>query len=195
MRRDDFDGLAAIGAAWRPPTLNYPGSTGGISGDMRAPRQLNHRHPMGVFYTGSDIRFRDLTDGSSNIFFVGERKMFCGAGSWLGARNPDGNGTQGNDYHLARVRIPLNHPINTGNDECTDGFSSAHEGGGFFLFGDGRVKFVSENIDFNNAGAPEDNNQGINWPAAIISAGFTPNDVGIYQRLGMRRDGLPVGEF
>ncbi|MFG0332634.1 MAG: DUF1559 domain-containing protein [Maioricimonas sp. JB049] len=47
--------------------------------------------------------------------------------------------------------------MSAGQDRCTDGFSSAHEGGLFFLMGDGAVRFSRENIDFNNAGAPECN--------------------------------------
>jgi prepilin-type N-terminal cleavage/methylation domain-containing protein/prepilin-type processing-associated H-X9-DG protein len=198
MRRDEFgngtDG-AMVPNTWRPPTLNYPGSQGDISGDLRSPRNLNHRKPMGILYTGSKVSFRDIKDGTSNTFLVGERAYFCGAGVWMGSRNPDGNGTHGNDYHLARVRMPLNHPLNSGNDNCTDGFSSAHEGGGQFLMCDGSVRFISENIDSNIAGAPEDDNQGVNWPADVSVAPNTPNTVGIYQRLGMKNDGLVIGEF
>ncbi|MCA9037943.1 MAG: DUF1559 domain-containing protein, partial [Planctomycetaceae bacterium] len=191
MRRTHFNGLSGIGNGWRPPTLNYPGSTGDPSGDLRAPRQLNHRAPLGVFYNGSRVKMRDITDGTSNTFMVGEREERCGAGSWLGGRNPDGNGTHGNDYHLARVRQPLNDPVNTGDDRCTDGFSSKHVGGAQFLFCDGSVHFISENIDFNLAGAPERNDQGIDWPADVTNAGA----VGIYQKLGMKSDGQVIGEF
>ena len=191
MRRTHFNGLSAIGNSWRPPTLNYPGSTGEPSGDLRAPRQMNHRGCLGIFFTGSSIRMRDITDGTSNTFMVGERQERCGAGSWLGARNPDGNGTHGNDYHLARVRVPLNDPVNTGDDRCTDGFSSRHTGGAHFLFCDGSVHFISENIDFNLAGAPERNDQGINWPADVNNV----RNVGVFQKLGMRRDGQVVGNF
>jgi len=191
MRRTHFNGLSGIGNGWRPPTLNYPGSTGDPSGDLRAPRQLNHRPPRGIFYNSSAVRFRDITDGTSNTFMVGERTKRCGAGTWLGGRNPDGNGTHGNDYHLARVRQVLNDPINTGNDRCTDGFNSQHTGGGKSLFADGSVHFISENIHFDLQGAPERNDQGINWPADVAN----PANVGTYQKLGMKNDGQVVGEF
>lgn len=191
MRRTHFNGLAGAGGGWRPPTLNYPGSTGEPSGDLRAPRRLNHRRCAGILFTGSRVRFRDITDGTSNTFLVGEREERCGAGSWLGARNPDGNGTHGNDYHLARVRMPLNDPVNSSDDRCTDGFSSKHVGGAQFLFCDGSVHFISENIHFSNAGAPERNDQGINWPSDVSS----PGAVGVYQKLGMRFDGQVIGEF
>ena len=194
MRRTHFNANAVGGFpdalpdnSWRPPTLNYPGNHGGLRADLGAPNRTTRRNPFGVFYSGSAIKMRDITDGSSNTFFVGERNMFCGAGTWLGARNPTGNGTHGNDYHLARIKIPLNFPLNGGNDNCTDGFSSAYESGAFFLFGDGKVKFISENINSDNLGLTDNNNE-VNWPPSNTN-------LGVYQRLGMRKDGLPVGDF
>jgi prepilin-type N-terminal cleavage/methylation domain-containing protein len=190
MRRTHFNGDSNVPNSWRPPTLNYPGSTGGVSGDLRAPRQQNHRHPLGVFYNGSRIKFRDITDGTTNVFMVGEREKRCGAGVWMGARNPDGNGVHGNDYHLARTRIVLNDPLNTGNDRCTDGFSSVHVGGAHFLMCDGAVVFINENIQHNNAGATENQNQGVNLGAIVNRELF-----GTYQRLGMKDDELVLGDF
>ncbi|OYW22350.1 MAG: hypothetical protein B7Z55_04715 [Planctomycetales bacterium 12-60-4] len=191
MVRNNFNNGQAGLNGWRPPTSNYPASTGEPSGDVRAPRQSNHREPRGMFYSQSFLGFRDITDGSSNTIMVGEREQRCGAGTWIGNRNPDGNGLHGNDYVLARMRPPLNDPINTGNDNCTDGFSSKHAGGAHFLMGDGTVRFISENIHFDLQGIPENDNQGVNWP----SAAAIPGAIGIYQRLGMRDDDVPVGDF
>ena len=197
MRRHHFNGFgnAYPNNARFAPTLNYPGNTGGIAADVRVPWQLNNRLPKGVFYTGSRVRLRDFLDGASNTFLVGERANRCGAGSWIGNRNPTGNGPQGNDYVLARIRQPLNDPANNGNDRCTDGFSSPHEGGGFFAFGDGAIKFISENIEFNLAGAPERNSNAVRWRQDVRTGTFTERDLGIYQRLGMKDDELPIGEF
>ncbi|MCA8996523.1 MAG: DUF1559 domain-containing protein [Planctomycetaceae bacterium] len=192
MRRNNFNnGLAGI-QGWRPPTSNYIGSTGESAGDMRAPRNnTGHRHPRGVLYSNSFIKIRDITDGTTNTIMVGEREERCGAGSWIGNRNPDGNGTHGNDYCLGRMRPVLNDPSNAGNDNCTDGFSSKHVGGAQFVLCDGSVRFISENIDFDLQGIPERNDQGIDWPADATN----PNQIGVYQKLGMRDDGLPVGDF
>lgn len=192
MRRTHFRGDSGIPNGWRPPTLNYPGSTGGIRGDVATPNRPNRRAPKGIFYNWSSVKFRDITDGTSNTFAVGERERRCGAGSWIGNRNPQGSGTHGNDYNLARVKIPLNHPLNSGNDNCTDGFSSKHTGGAHFLLCDGAVRFVNDTIDHDNAGSGESNSQGINWPNQV-SQGV--DNLGLYQRLGMKDDELLLGDF
>ena len=191
MKRQNFDNGLADTNNWRPPTSNYPGCTGGVAGDVRAPRSPGRRRPHGILYSWSEVKPRDVLDGMSNTFMVGEREKRCGAGSWIGNRNPDGNGTHGNDYVLARVRVPLNDPVNTGNDRCTDGFSSQHVGVAHFLMCDGGVRFVSNTIDFDNAGAPERQDAGIIWPADVSS----PSDLGLYQRLGMMDDEEQIGEF
>ena len=48
----------------------------------------------------------------------------------------------------------------------SQGFKSMHEGGAHFLMADGHVVFISENIDYS-----------------------------LYQMLGDRADGNPVGEY
>lgn len=104
-----------------------------------------------------------------------------------------GNGT-GEMVVLIRVVGGSVLATKTGGFECFSGhvcagLRSQHAGGGQFLLCDGFVRFISENIDFNNAGARERNDQGIAWPGDLTSA------IGIYQRLGMRNDDQVLGEF
>jgi type II secretory pathway pseudopilin PulG len=136
----------------------------------------NPRNLSGVFSRwGAPIRFSDCTDGLSNVFFVGESSPDChyhrGGGLW----SFDGMG----NAHASTVVPPNNmntcpnwpNPpmpacISPRNWNFAMGFRSKHAGGVHFLLGDGAVRFISENI-------------------SIIT----------YNRLGGRRDNLPVGEF
>ena len=85
---------------------------------------------------------------------------------------------------IARTSIKLNFPQTGNHNTCTEGFSSPHSGGAYFAMSDGAVRFISENIQFNNAGLSLTN-----------ASNFPSTSFGIYQRLGSRNDGLNLGEF
>lgn len=96
----------------------------------------------GLFYQNSNTRFRDITDGTSQTVVVGERKTKPDLGwysTWGGAV-PEGAET------FARILGATDHPPNDPAAHFDD-FSSHHVGGAQFLFGDGRVRFITENID------------------------------------------------
>ena len=185
-RRPDFNGAneSGITNSWRPPTMNYIGVVG--VRDINRPLGPTSVPQNGLFYNASRVRFRDVTDGTSNTLAVGEREDRCGAGSWIGNRAPRGGGTRGADYTFGRVSVNLNDPISTGSANCTDGFSSLHVGGAQFVLADGSVRFVSENIDSN----PTGNGQ---IDTALTTAEI--NALGTFQQLGLRDDGRVVGEF
>lgn len=94
----------------------------------------------GAFYGNSATRMRDFSDGTSNTFLAGERTTEGAAngGIWIGARGSrSDNG----------LRTSANGNFLINNAGATDGAaSSAHVGGCHFLFGDGRISFLSENI-------------------------------------------------
>jgi prepilin-type N-terminal cleavage/methylation domain-containing protein/prepilin-type processing-associated H-X9-DG protein len=102
----------------------------------------------GMFFHNSRIAMKNLTDGTSNTFAIGERRTFPIKNSdphhstWSGAI-PEG------EEAFARVLGVLDHAPNSANSDHPhlDDFSSAHTGGVHFVLADGHVRFVSENID------------------------------------------------
>ncbi|REJ89129.1 MAG: DUF1559 domain-containing protein [Planctomycetota bacterium] len=96
----------------------------------------------GAFYHNSLVRIRDITDGTSNTFLVGERATNDQLGwftTWVG-RVAEG------EEAFQRVLGSLDH---TPNDPVAhfDDYSSQHEGGAQFVLADGHVRFISENMN------------------------------------------------
>lgn len=117
----------------------------------------------GVFFHNSSVKIRDITDGASNTFFVGQRKTNVRISpewhsTWVGV-------IAGGEEAFARILGVADHNPNSPASHLED-FSSNHTGGVHFLFGDGRVRFISENIHFDT-----------------------------YQALATRAGGEVVGEF
>jgi prepilin-type N-terminal cleavage/methylation domain-containing protein/prepilin-type processing-associated H-X9-DG protein len=137
-----------------------PGAFGNISWNMKTGAP-----------TGGCSNFNQFSDGLSNTIFVGETRPSCNSNArigWYFTANGCGNGS---------TAIPINWDTckqsSNGNSEmncnafCSgntnSGFKSAHVGGCNFLFGDGRVVFLSQSIDM--------------W---------------IYAELGAKADGIPI---
>jgi len=125
----------------------------------------------GIFYISSSVRFRDVTDGLSNTIFVSEvpdsggdaigqfgagcdRRLIFSTGA---DANPP---TEMTEFLIAAEG---NDPINGGAEEAS---GSWHVGGAHFVFGDGSVRFMSENMHMPT-----------------------------YQAVSTRKDGEVVGEF
>lgn len=138
---------------------------------------INKLDPLGVFWAASNVRLRDISDGTSNQFLVGERAWESFSAVWVGVRSYLGTGqfavpmTQGSMY------VPLNTPNALGG---IHGLNSAHTGGAQFLLGDGSVRFVSDNIYFDET---------------LAIAGNQSSRKGTYERLGMRSDGSAIGDY
>lgn len=124
---------------------------------------------------GATMRARDVTDGTSNVIFVGEILPDCNdhTSFWW---NSNGMG----NAHASTV-VPINnmttcagaiagvtHPActNPNNWNFSWGFRSKHAGGAQFLLVDGSVRFLNANMSHTT-----------------------------YQRLGGRRDGLPIENY
>jgi len=164
-----------------------------------------------MFFHNSQNRFRDIIDGASNTVMVGEVQWRIGTypsntnairntQRWYGANvqvpwrwfGGCGLSTTDADYRrsfafMRTAVLPINH-LHVGGDVwwdlSTHTFGSAHTGGAHFLFGDGAVKFLSENIESRS------NNQW--WPNHSASS-FSPSVFqGVYERLHAINDGHPV---
>ncbi|PQO26039.1 prepilin-type cleavage/methylation domain-containing protein [Blastopirellula marina] len=176
-----FSGDANIGTSFRVAKSNYVAICGFFD--------VNHQKNNGTLYRGSAHRFADITDGTSNTFLLGERNLRCAQGAWVGNRNMPGSGPQGADYTMGRISRPLNDPQNDSN-QCVEGFASQHPGGALFAYADGSVHFISDTINYSNDGVDGNATQNNTDPPVLDFS-----DLGIYQRLGIRSDGQPIGEY
>ncbi len=90
----------------------------------------------GVFFRNSAIGLHQVVDGVSTTFLVGERDRRLAPSAWMGGIGPQGVamvvGSTGDD------------PGPNGKPRRPWQFSSPHEGGAFFAFADGGVRFVTD---------------------------------------------------
>ena len=166
-------------SGFEPSTSNYMGLKGFWDRRCNNPEQCKNN---GIFFGDSAIETKDITDGLSKTFMIGERDNHCRAGTWIGARNPPGAGMYGTHMLIARSSVRLNFPLTGAHNTCTEGFSSSHVGGANFVMCDGSVAYVDEEIDFNNG------------PLDVSGSGTNPTfphaDLGLYQQLGTRNDDM-----
>jgi prepilin-type N-terminal cleavage/methylation domain-containing protein len=164
-------GTTSVARAIGWPVTNYKGCGGSPAGDYGLLHK-NCEAPGGIL-------FRDVTDGLSNTVMVAESAQVqtntnptvstasTGVQDW-----PTLYATCGDD-EMSRINGRTSAPINNGVNANRMAFSvnddaafSFHTGGAHFVFGDGSVHFLSENIS-----------------------------IATYGQLHDRRDGVPVGDF
>ncbi len=193
-----FNGLYAP-TGFQPSTSNYVGSKGminsGCTGSVVSGRWVPDQHRCnnnGVFYGNSSVAIKQITDGTSKTFIVGERDKFCLAATWIGVRNPAGPDSWSSNWDMAHVFFKLNYPSTGNHNTCTETFSSAHPGGGYFGFCDGSVRFISDDINsdvIGNSAGCYDTPPSSSLPCIAQSGTLS---IGIYQRLAWRNDGLVI---
>ncbi len=167
-------------AGTKPGTSNYLANTG--IRHLGSDQVITGLAARGPIHANSRTKIRDITDGMSNTFLVGERVWEDKAAAWVGIREFNGRWNNGHDGSMVAA-FARGSKMNLGIlPVASVGFSSRHEGGGQFLMCDGAVRFVSENINFSDANTFS--------PTPAITS-----NMGIYQRLGRMDDGLIIGEF
>lgn len=158
------------------------GTWNGVAGPQTG-QPLPNTH--GVLYHGSSIGTKDITDGTSKTFLVGEVSTLERG---YGADNGSLLGQNAGVWAAVPVQIKCDemvlrqcdagHPLNSRFPDSVistgptggnaDGFGSRHPGGAMFVMCDGSVRFIDQNID--SATSP----------------------LGTYQRLSHRADGLSI---
>lgn len=163
------------------PVTNYVGSNN--QAELRLGAPTNPRNgttgAVGVFLRDRSVSLKDIADGSSKIFLVGERSYTLAdqrmaAGTLWAVRNlvhsssanrgpyARDHGATGNDWNQGLLTITLSidggiNPVLPPNYETTHSAKalrqcpgSSHPGGAQFLLADGSVKFIQENITLDN---------------------------------------------
>ena len=155
------------------PTVNGAGSSNyaACHHDVEAPIDVDNH---GVMYLNSHVSHRDVADGATHTIYVGEKLVTGIDNGWMSGTRATLRNTgtainagvgrvgyggrvqygDGGDAEDVENRGPVDPSLEVG------GFSSEHPSGANFLFGDGSVQFLTEQIDR-----------------------------GVYQQLGHRADG------
>jgi prepilin-type N-terminal cleavage/methylation domain-containing protein len=195
-----FNGKNSSG--FKPSISNYVGSKGMVNGicggktsDGKWTPNQNQCNNTGIFFGNSQVSMKQITDGTSKTFLLGERDKFCRAATWIGVRNPYGNDMWSSVWAMAHVGIKLNSGCTGAANTCMEAFSSAHPGGAYFAFCDASVRFISDDINSDTIGNKID--CVVSPPApfgsnSCFSQDISGNRIGIYQRLAWRNDQLTI---
>ncbi len=163
---DTFE-VTSGGTTYEIATANYVGIMGYGSVTMTPGNPMG----PGIFYRNSDVRMRDILDGTANTIMVGERTQrhrFVAGGlivdahsTWYAAIpeavRPAGMMTMtegagslvlGHVGQPAMMGMPAMHHTPNNTNHIVN-FSSLHPGGINFVACDGSVHFLAETIDYN----------------------------------------------
>ncbi len=163
------------------PNTNYYACQGGGSTPLCRASSDTGRvfFQNGIFFNNSKLKVEHVTDGSSNVFLVGETK-YCphkrcptdAYTSWdTGLRvYPAGTYSFPSGLCAAMEQInssKLDPTITYSANVCTRTFGSKHPGGCHFAMADGSVHFLAETIDltlYRGLGVTNDNQPSGGFP-------------------------------
>ncbi|MFV0442017.1 MAG: DUF1559 domain-containing protein, partial [Planctomycetaceae bacterium] len=200
------------------PSTSYFGSAGTF---WHWSNSTDRRLANGIFVTdpATPVKMAGISDGTSNTIAIGEKaSQLWAGGSFLGVQHSSQVPGGGNDaaccaeWFMGMGLFAPNYGYTPGLPADSSpsgpyrphsrGFSSSHAGGVQFAFMDGKVGFISENVDH-----PRDNDAGWSqmgagcyWRGGAANCSGAEYDnkqtlgakFGVYQRLHSRNDGLPV---
>jgi prepilin-type N-terminal cleavage/methylation domain-containing protein len=174
-------------------TASYKASAGAFDGNQGLWPHSNTSRNNGCFFRDSNITMKDIVDGTSNQILVGEVTWDTATGGTTNTRLYGGvdpalgyaNGNSNRMMAIAEYGIndrTLTVPAIT--------FSSLHSGGAHFLFGDGKVQFISENIQNTRRCWEAPNACQSGTAGDYFDAANGGNGYGLWQRLHSRNDRL-----
>ncbi len=142
------DNLEPVNVNTNLPIPSGTGSYAGCAGSQGVGIGANFKYyNNGMFFYVKQLKISEVFDGLSNTLMVGETVE----GHRQGQRNI---WTDCNRFtsSFRTTRAPLNLPIQVDSgfgvaSGSNGGFASMHAGGASFVFGDGHVSLINENID------------------------------------------------
>ncbi|MCA9122368.1 MAG: DUF1559 domain-containing protein [Planctomycetaceae bacterium] len=165
----------------------------------------------GLFIENQGLNFRDILDGTSNVFALGERRwqvkqtgsgsaiVNVGASMVFGRRelsSTSGVGYVADVVGGGVVKINASHAAvatSSQSARARQGFSSQHPGGAQFSLADGSVRFVSETIETQGF-----DDTGLNVAAVLAMSNPAASAAAIdstFEYLLAIQDGNPVGDY
>jgi len=165
----------------------------------------------GTFIENQGMAFRDILDGTSNVFALGERRwrvrqsgsaneiVIVGASMVFGRRALSATSASGHVADVAGggiVRLNVSDAAvayNRQSARVRQGFSSQHPGGSMFSLADGSVRFVSETIDTKGYNAAGLNVDGVMALSNIATATAALDST--FEYLFAIFDGNSVGKY
>ena len=172
---------------------NYAGNGGALPSWGLATTTADQliRSSTGSLRSGKGIGFKEITDGLSKTFLIGEvggNAARTKAGLW----SMVGNSINFRHEVVRYTNLKINDSI------ADKGFESGHQGGAQFAMCDGSVRFILDAIEFNKGSLPGEYGFQMDSGDATVTTnvGYTKaSGLGVYQKLSVRDDGHPTTDF